>query len=399
MPRSVSPRGFINGCFLLLAWTVWVGQAFVASPKSSFCPKRQPLSLASVLSTSQSARRPTDKFPFGPELSKRQDEIRTNLDGTRLSSLGDNIDIVLNPDKDLLTTSYRRGRVLYWILAAVLFLIPDRTASTLLASKYGGAAGYAIAGGLCHILAGANEKDRLSSDTYTRLNVGLLGFSALGILFAPAEAGFFFTAPPAIILSLIMTLAQGYGILVSFLGWKRGVDPAGTVGLKQTPQNLVNELRDGTKTTLKGLRVENAKKALAYRNSLIVVAFGIVSCAMEGFFNWRYREALQRSWFEVSLQGSAVSRLFMISTILYSLKDAAERDRLTGTTFIQLNWMLALWSSLVGIGQAIYPMGFVLYRGIAMLSFSLLFVTKAVKSQVQKRQQAAADRKALSSGE
>jgi len=36
----------------------------------------------------------------------------------------------------------------------------------------GGAAGFGIASGLSYILAGANEHDRLQSDTYKRLNVG-----------------------------------------------------------------------------------------------------------------------------------------------------------------------------------------------------------------------------------
>ncbi len=41
-----------------------------------------------------------------------------------------------------------------------------------------------------------------------------------------------------------------------------------------------------------------------------------------------------------------MARLALISTMIYSLKDAAERDRLSGTTFIQLNWLLAAWAML-----------------------------------------------------
>jgi len=192
---------------------------------------------------------------------------------TILYSVGKKVDLVFNPDKDLLTKAYRRGCYLFVSLAAILFLIPDRTATAQLATKFGGAAGYGMAGGLCHILAGANDHDRLGSDTYTRLNIGLLGFCALGIMFVPAEAGFFFKATPAIIMSLVLTIAQGYGILLSFLGWKRGVDPAGTVGLRQTPQNLVEELREGTKNTLRGLRVDNAKKALFLQELCVVGCF------------------------------------------------------------------------------------------------------------------------------
>ncbi|KAL7556808.1 hypothetical protein ACA910_005243 [Epithemia clementina (nom. ined.)] len=297
-------------------------------------------------------------------------------------SVKENLELVLNPSKDLLTVAYRRGSYLFLSLAAILFLIPDHTATVQLAAKFGGAAGYGMAGGLCHILASANDNDRLSSDTYLRLNLGLLGFSGLGILFVPAEAGFFFKFPPALVLSMILTLAQAYGVLLSFLGWRRGVDPTAI----QSIEELVQELKDGTISSLRGMRVENAKQALGYRNCLLMVVSGIFSNMMEGNFNFRYREALRRSWFDVSLNGSAVSRLFMVATMIYSLKDAGERDRLSGTTFIQLNVLIGLWAMLVALGQSIYPLGFAFHRGVEMCAFSLFFLAKALKSFIQKQQ-------------
>lgn len=301
-----------------------------------------------------------------------------------------NIDNVLHPSKGLLTVAYKRGSYLFLSLAIILFLIPDHTATVQLAAKFGGAAGYAMAGGLCHILASANDKDRLSSDTYVRLNLGLLAFSALGVWFVPAEAGFFFRFPPAVALSLILILAQGYGSLLSFLGWRRGVDPTAIKSIEE----LAQEVKDGTISTLRGLRVENASKALGYRNCLLIVIAGIFSNVMEGNFNFRYRQALNRSWFDVSLNGSAVSRLCMVATMIYSLKDAGERDRLSGTTFIQLNAMIGIWALLVAMGQSIYPLGFAFYRGVEMGAFSGFFLTKAVKSVMQKQQ----SKKLLDSG-
>jgi hypothetical protein len=79
-----------------------------------------------------------------------------------------------------------------------------------------------------------------------------------------------------------------------------------------------------------------------------------------------------------------MGRLFLIAAMIYSLKDAAERDRLTGSTFIQLNVMVGMWSALVGLGQSIYPLGFAAYRGVEMYAFSLPFFTKALKSQKEK---------------
>ena len=93
--------------------------------------------------------------------------------------------------------------------------------------------------------------------------------------------------------------------------------------------------------------------------------------------------------FDVSLKWSAVARLFMISTMVYTLKDAAERDRLTGTTFIQLNLMVGLWAILVGIGQSVFPLGFAAKRGVEMYALSIPFFIRALKSQKEKSEKKA----------
>jgi hypothetical protein len=104
--------------------------------------------------------------------------------------------------------------------------------------------------------------------------------------------------------------------------------------------------------------------------------------------------------------------------MIYSLKDAAERDSLSGTTFIQMNYMVAIWAllgelgtiiwplgtkqvclagvhhltsnllcvlflSAVGIGQAVIPLGFNFQR-VEMISISLLFFVKGYKGQLKK---------------
>lgn len=79
-----------------------------------------------------------------------------------------------------------------------------------------------------------------------------------------------------------------------------------------------------------------------------------------------------------------MGRLFLIASMIYTLKDAAERDRLSGTTFIRLNVMVGAWSALVGLGQSIYPLGFAAHRGVEMYAFSLPFFTKALKGAKEK---------------
>jgi hypothetical protein len=253
----------------------------------------------------------------------------------------------------------------------------------MVSTKFGGAAGYGMAAGLCHILKGAAKHNRLNSDTYKRLSVGLLGFTLLSLFALPGEAGFLPTAVPSVVLFMILTLSRLLGASAAYRGWVQGVRG----DAKASPRQLGKELYQGTLDSIKGLRVQFKQKALTYRNLLLIVIVSCFSSIMEGIFDLRYKKDLLIGNFEISLQWSAVARLFMISTMIYSLKDAAERDRLTGTTFIQLNLMIGLWAVLVGIGQAIYPLGFAAYRGVEMFIFSGPFFVRAIVS-LQKQQQA-----------
>jgi hypothetical protein len=303
---------------------------------------------------------------------------------------------------------YRMGQYVFGATAAILLCIPDRTLTAQLAAKLGGAAGYGLAAGVSYILAkaAAASKQQLNSETYKRLNVGLLGFSIMGLAAVPGEAGFFYTLAPAMILSAMLLAVHVFGMVVSYTGWKYAVvdvprmtlvpdDPTATDRANKsnsTPisseiQQLAKELWRGTKSTVEGCwRVQNTKKALTYRNCLLLVLTGCFSHFMDGIFHLRYQDVFHTSWFESSLAWSGVARLFFISTMVYSLKDAAERDRLTGTTFIQINVMIGAWAALVGLGQAINPLGMQGYRGVTMFSLSLPFFIKAIKAIKQKKE-------------
>lgn len=102
--------------------------------------------------------------------------------------------------------------------------MPDRTNTAQLASKVGGAAGYGLAAGTCYILAGATSHDRLGSDTYKHLNLGLFGSSLLSIVAIPGEAAFHPSFGVAVLLVSFMGFVKGYGASVSYNGWRRGVD-------------------------------------------------------------------------------------------------------------------------------------------------------------------------------
>jgi hypothetical protein len=197
------------------------------------------------------------------------------------------------PSRDACSREYAVGQALFGGTGLVLLLMPDRTLTTLLAAKWGGAAGYLVASGLCRILRRANRQDRLSSDTYKRLNVGLMGFFLAGSFAIPGEAAFLpGPAAAAVALAGIVAAVRAYGFVAAYRGWKRGVMLSASdaisspdAGTAWTFTRAVRELAAGTKETMVGLKVQSNKKALTYRNCLLLVGLGIFSAFMEGLFN------------------------------------------------------------------------------------------------------------------
>jgi hypothetical protein len=187
---------------------------------------------------------------------------------------------LLENDRESMDVAYGHARTVLTILAIILVLMPDKTLTRRIATKWGGAAGFGMAAGVSNILKNANEHERLSSDTYKRINFGLLGFSVLGLAGCPGEAAFFPTAVPAMILSLIMMIVRLFTAMVAYRGWTAGIAE------NVTP---AQELVAGTKSNLQGLKVakKDKKKSLAYRNLLLLVFFGIVLNFMGGVFDIR----------------------------------------------------------------------------------------------------------------
>ena len=380
--------------------------------------------------------------------SSQRRMIQQSLSSTSIDSTDDNDNltvssnesIILHPTTtstnvktDVLSYSYRMTQYGYNTAALLMLILPFhiqliitstiRTSAaaaaassplllspSVLSTKWGCAMGFVMAAKLSSILRQAHIEHRLSSDTYKRLNLGLFGFNMMGLMAIPGEVALMQTRfIPQIGIGLCLILLRVWGCVVTWNGWIQNIPNDTTTNVATTmtattttttttitPTNIFNrikaplvvsliELGRGMKDTLIGLRVRSTKKALTYRNCLLIVICGIVSHFMEGLFNLRYRQAFTRSWLDVTWQWSTVSRLFMIATMIYSLKDAAERDRLTGTTFIELNLLVGSWATLVGLAQTMYPVGFAAYRGVEMYAFAIPFWLKAYKSQKEKK--------------
>jgi hypothetical protein len=89
---------------------------------------------------------------------------------------------------------------------------------------------------------------------------------------------------------------------------------------------------------------------------------------------------MHRSWWTILGRSLSVSRLCMMAIIIYVLKDAAERGRLSGTTFIRLNQGIGAWATLVALGQ------YATNGRFDMLVFALPFWIHAYEGSRQKHE-------------
>jgi len=268
---------------------------------------------------------------------------------------------------------YKVASTLLGSLGLALFVIPDKTHTVRLATKWGGAAGFGLASGVSYILAEAASRNQLGSDSYKLLNLGLLGFSVIGLFSVPGEAAFHPNLGPAMALILSMFLVRLFSCMVSFNGWKQGTLQSDDDEQKYRDHSLLKELLIGTMSTIGGLRTKH-KRGNGYRNLLLLVVAGMFSSILQGLNLMEHSRPL----FDVSLQWSVLSRLFLISTMIFCLKDAAENDKLTSTTSIQLNILIGGWASLAALGSGIGISGFTPRKAWHMAMFAAPFISNAM---------------------
>lgn len=190
--------------------------------------------------------------------------------------------------------------------------------------------------------------------------------------------------------AFVMTqLAKFVTAFVSFVGWEYSVGGFGSSSLQRL-KNIIGEIGSACLNLYRTYPVTEEKPATFYRTFFIFTMLGnFIFNIPELAFNLKQGGGGIGGLFSlpVSLTISSMARLGLLSVVLYVLKDAAERKRLEGSTFVKLNMMVGLWAIGVGIAQGLIDgpmMPFNIRRAADKFLFGLLFLNNGVLSQLSK---------------
>ncbi len=176
-----------------------------------------------------------------------------------------------------------------------------------------------LVAGVGWILSDAATNNRLSSDTYKRLNLSLIASTSFSCTGNILMGGFAFERFMAFITIVNSIKGYGYGLK----GWE----------LKKACAK--EDLLKGFKQSLQICsKVPNVKSAgyLAMSSvvgALIAFKFKDLACLILN----------SSKSFMIGTRMYRLSKLLLLGSISFTLKDAADRGRLDGTTFIHLNYL------------------------------------------------------------
>ena len=163
---------------------------------------------------------------------------------------------------------------------------------------------------MAYILKGAASHDRLTSDTYKRMNLQL-GLYGMFVLSTHSSSSSFLLILSSFLACINSIKGYGYGIL----GWNKQ---------KKILDTLPQELQTGLSFHFKNTLIPSSKfKSLGYQ--LMTCFLGAISICH-----------FQKKQYFVAVTNA------LYSAITLTLKDASDRNRLDGTTFIQLNYLSSI---------------------------------------------------------
>ncbi len=219
-----------------------------------------------------------------------------------------------------------------YIVSSIAYLVASLS-HTLLRGFHVWSLYYVFSGGtitmamLLYILKGAVSNDRLSSDTYKRLNLSIIAFTILQLLLPVTSwSEWRFFKVPAIFALVNCVKGYSYGVL----GWNKS---KGT-------RAITTDLKEGFRSSLRGL-VEIKKQSVGYLiGTSFVGAMSVVKLIELLKVLLFPGEGTTSASMMILSRMSRLARLSLMTSIMYTLKDASDRGRLSGTTFVQLNYLM-----------------------------------------------------------
>ena len=209
----------------------------------------------------------------------------------------------------------------------------------------------------------AAKHDRLSSETYKRLNLALLEYGIVGLSVVALSTRRNAMLAFAFILSVINSL-EGY--VYGVLGWD-----------KQNGASLTDDIVKGTKETVRGfVSIPKNLKSFGY----LVSAWLIASFKLMKLYEIAKFIQTNSVTAELAMILARFNRLALLTIMNYTLKDAADRDRLGGTTFIQMNYLCSI---AMGVQAAFYTGGLSTPVGALSSFFAAFFAFNGISSYMK----------------
>ena len=224
----------------------------------------------------------------------------------------------------------------------------------------------AMPAGLSYILISAAKHDRLGSDTYKRLNLSLLEYAVIGLFVIALSGG----GNPILKVAYIMTLINTIkGYTYGVVGWdkKSGTDTT-----------LLQDFTRGIVSTIKGIcSVPKNTTSFGYLAATLMV----ISMKILKLKDVIVAVLSSIAANDIALLLARFNRLSLLALMIYTLKDAADRERLGGTTFIQLNYLCALVLGIIGtLGDDMMTL-----LGGANIATAVFFALNGISSYVKKK--------------
>lgn len=259
--------------------------------------------------------------------------------------------------KKRLTMGYKLASFAYVASTVVSLLTWGGISSSSLYYVLGG--GPVTAAVVLYILEGAASNDRLNSETYKRLNLATIAFSLVQLAMPtnglPLMSRLAFKVPG--LLGFVNGI-KGYGY--GCLGWDKS----------EAKSVVLKDFTGGIGSTIQGMTVLKPKSAGYFLGTLMLGSMSLIK-AKELATMWLVPSAspTPATVLSVFVRLSKMARLGFMATIMYTLKDASDRDRLSGTTFVQLNYLAAAafasitfyllptWGNLSSNGQILLAAG------------------------------------------